>query len=158
MLTTEQQADIEKLITEGLPLLGSSASPDTMSMDHLSQQQQPNTSEMSSAYSTATIIPAATTATTMSPPAHHHQHPHLAAHIGAVSNMSGGTSGTNAFEETMDAFGFGDGGLEPDASWASVVAAGFNFSVGGGSGGGGGGVGGGGGWGAGGLDLGDAYG
>lgn len=158
VLTTKQQADIEKLITEGLPLLGSSASPDTMSMDHLSQHQQPNTSEMSSAYSTATIIPAATTATAMSPPAHHHQHPHLAAQIGAVSNMSGGTSGTNAFEETVDAFGFGDGGLEPDASWASVVVAGFNFSMTGGSTAGSGGVGGGGGWGAGGLDLGDAYG
>jgi len=107
VLTLSQQADIDKLIREGLELVV----PDASEIPNL---PLPHTSDDIPTSQPFTLVDQMSLPTSL-PPAD------LSASIpitSALSNISGGTSASNAFEEAGGAFSFGpDLQSGPDASW-----------------------------------------
>jgi len=101
------QADIEKLIREGLELVA----PDPQEMHHAHLQP---TAEVLNTSQTFTL-PDPTSLPTSLPPTDLSMGIPVTA---ALSNVSGGTSGSNAFEENMGGFSFNpEIQPGPDASW-----------------------------------------
>jgi hypothetical protein len=107
VLTPSQQADIEKLIREGLELI----IPDVSDMPNISLSHATEDINTSQPFT----LPGTMSLPASLPPADMSTSIPVTA---ALSNVSGGTSGSNAFEEAVGAFNFGPE-LQPgaDTSW-----------------------------------------